>query len=372
MKKGLDPWRIKSADFPAQGADSEKLQFLVNYAVLAPSKCNGQPWLFEICGDSLDLICDRNWAFRISDPHRRELTISCGAALQNLCVAARHLGQAAVIEPFPQPGDKFLLARMHLEKSRAPEGPTGLAGSRSLSRPARSGSEKSRVGTFRPVSNEELFEAMKNRSTDRRPFWNGAPPEEVLEACRLAAFREGAWLHVIKGAPGRSAMADLVARGVREQMADRSYRREFAKWFHLVRGKSKDGLPGSAYGLRGPFHLLSPALSLLLWSLNPAGPLAAQKRRLAARSPVLAVLGTAEDSPAAWLAAGQGLQAVLLHATALGLAASFLNQPIEVEHLRNEVRELTGQPGFPQLLLRLGYGTSHRHTPRRPAKDVVI
>jgi len=49
---------------------------------------------------------------------------------------------------------------------------------------------------------------------------------------------------------------------------------------------------------------------------------------------------------------------------------SFLNQPIEVEHLRGRVGELTGRRGFPQILLRLG--TEPAMDTRRPAKEVVI
>jgi hypothetical protein len=47
-----------------------------------------------------------------------------------------------------------------------------------------------------------------------------------------------------------------------------------------------------------------------------------------------------------------------LQATALGLAASFLNQPIEVAELRSQVREVMGGVAWPQLILRFGHPES--------------
>ena len=39
-----------------------------------------------------------------------------------------------------------------------------------------------------------------------------------------------------------------------------------------------------------------------------------------------------------------------------GISASYLNQPIEVTALRQRLGHLVGLSGFPQLLLRMGYG----------------
>lgn len=97
---------------------------------------------------------------------------------------------------------------------------------------------------------------------------------------------------------------------------------------------------------------------------------AAKDRELAEGSPVLAILGTKEDTASGWLAAGQALAKVLLRARAEDVWASFLNQPIEVPELRPRLRELAGEGGFPQLLLHLGYSSGTRPTPRRAADEV--
>jgi hypothetical protein len=85
------------------------------------------------------------------------------------------------------------------------------------------------------------------------------------------------------------------------------------------------------------------------------------------------VLGTTRDEPADWLACGQALQAVLLHATSLGMSASFLNQTLEIPELRDGVATLLGRPGHPHMVLRLGYSEApiHRVAPRRELDDVL-
>src|SRR6188768_2343431 len=89
-----------SDEFPAGGAPDEKLLFLLNFAVRAPSGHNTQPWLFRIQGHELDLIADLRRSLPVVDPLNRELIISCGAALHHLRIAARYCGHSSRVEPF--------------------------------------------------------------------------------------------------------------------------------------------------------------------------------------------------------------------------------------------------------------------------------
>ena len=100
--------------------------------------------------------------------------------------------------------------------------------------------------------------------------------------------------------------------------------------------------------------------------------IAAHNRKLVEGSPVLAVLTTDTDTPVAWLSAGQALARVLLLDCARGVSASFLNQPLESDVLRPQFRDTLGLSGFPQILLRLGYGPETKPTPRRDVRDVLV
>src|SRR5438067_1487493 len=78
--------------FPEAGSAADKLKFLLQFAVLAPSAHNTQPWLFKLRDEDVELWLDLSRAMPHCDPGNRELVISCGAALFQLRVALRRFG----------------------------------------------------------------------------------------------------------------------------------------------------------------------------------------------------------------------------------------------------------------------------------------
>jgi len=87
-------------------------------------------------------------------------------------------------------------------------------------------------------------------------------------------------------------------------------------------------------------------------------------------APQLAVLSTQGNMREDWLRTGQALQRMLLTATLRGIAASPLTQPLET-HDAWLVRDPDAGSGWPQLILRIGYGLPVPASPRRPVRDVL-
>lgn len=335
-----DPWDLDETQLP-EGADvATRLRFAVRCAILAPSSHNTQPWLFRLRANCVELRADRTRALPVADPEDRELLISCGSALFNLRVALRRLGHRPDVQLFPEHDDPDLLAAVRVAQDAEPA-PGDL----------------------------ELFRAIPARRTSRRRFENRDVPQETVGALVAAAAAEGGWFVPVLDPAARDALADLVAEGDRLQGADRAFRREMAAWAHPLRARSRDGLPGFAYGTGDLGHFIGPTV---LRTFETAAGHAAEGRELAAGSPLLAVLGTGEDRPESWITAGQALERVLLLACARGLQASYLDQPIEIAALRTRVRELLRLSGAPQLILRLGFGDGVPATPRRPVEEVLL
>jgi hypothetical protein len=65
---------------------------------------------------------------------------------------------------------------------------------------------------------------------------------------------------------------------------------------------------------------------------------------------------------------------VLLAAAADWYVASYLNQPLELPGLRQQLRDELRLDGSPQMILRLGRpaGPLPPPTPRRPASDLLL
>lgn len=339
-KSTLDVWTVSALDLPDFGTAGEKLKFLLRYAILAPSTHNTQPWLFHIRGDEVELYADRTRVLHTMDPEDRQLIMSCGGALFHLRVAMQRFAFQGDVQTFPDPADTDLLARV-------------------------------RLGDRRETSVEErlMFEAIRKRRTNRQPFRDDAVPEALLEVLKAAARKEGAILHIIEGEEERFNVADLIAEGDRIQWANKRFRLELAAWMHSNHAEHHDGIPGYAQGMN---DVLSCAGPIAIRTFDMGEGQAAKDRDIAIYSPVLAVLATEADTPQAWLAAGQALDRVLLRARVEDVWASFMNQPIEVPELREKLGDVIARPCFPQLLLRLGFGSDVKPTPRRNVEEVLI
>ena len=111
---------------------------------------------------------------------------------------------------------------------------------------------------------------------------------------------------------------------------------------------------------------------VLVRTVNMGHGEAAKDRQLATSSPVLAVLSTYTDTWSDWFAAGQAMERILLRACAEGVQVSFVNQPIEIPSLRTALQNIVKQAGYPQLVLRMGYGPDVPATPRRRVGEVLI
>jgi hypothetical protein len=331
---------VRAEDYPHDGTVREQLRFCLHYAVLAPSSHNTQPWRFRLEDSAVEIHADRARSLAVVDPFDRELVISCGAALLNLRVAIEHFGREAVVEILPDPAQGDLLARVELGSPVPARRDTTL-----------------------------LFSAIPERRTNRNTFEDWPVPEDLLRALETVARDEGAWLAPLRGEE-KNALADLIAEGDRVQYHDRLFRLELSAWTTPNLGSRRDGIPGYSHGHGDAASVLGPLL-IRTFDWSRLGR-AAKDRQLAMGSPVLAVLGTEDDDVPAWMAAGLALERTLLEACVAGLQSSFLNQPIEVAHLRPRLRKLLDRSGFPQLVLRLGYGPEARPTPRRDLDEVLF
>ena len=316
----------------------ELLARAVQYAVLAPSSHNTQPWSFHIRWDALEIVLDRSRVMPVTDPAAREMIMSCGAALQNIRIALRHWGFASRIRILPHASAPDVLARVEVGSRR---GPSRLY--------------------------ETLFAAIGERHTNRAPFLSRPVPPRLIAAMRAAAEMEGTWLDQLTDSHLRPVVADYVAQGDRRQWLDPAFRHELAGWMRPNSAGVHDGLPGYVFGMSDLVARLAPRV---MRAIPMGGTQSRRDRQLAMDAPLLIALKTTGDTPRHWMAAGQALQLVLLVAAAHGISASFLNQPLQVPELRTQLHSSLGLSGFPQVILRMGYATSSTGTPRRSLAEV--
>jgi nitroreductase len=316
------------------------LRNAVAAAVMAPSSHNTQPWRFRLHDTTLDLLADPARQLSVIDRDRRQLVQSCGCALFNARIAIRAMGHRDEVTVMLVDTDvPDHLATIHLGGLHVP---TDL--------------------------DHELMSVMGKRTTNRRAFLPRPVAQAQSDALAAAASREGATF--VRLDPNQKAeLARLIEEADQVQLEDKAFRDELGRWLVPPGSHRRDGIPfvEKEYGSALPFAMIrairSPALGERFGLLEEA---------LVRGSPLVAVLATEHDDAPSWLACGQALQAVLLHATARGLSAAFLNQVLEVPAARSRVAELIGG-GYPQMVLRIGVPAEpieHR-APRREIDDVI-
>lgn len=314
-------------------------RYLIRMAALAPSVHNTQPWYFTVSQGTLALYADSERGLPTEDPVGRELVISCGAALANLGLSMRHLGFAADVALLPDVSRSGLLARVRW----------------------------GRHVTATPYENL-LYQSIARRHTRHGPFTGDVPPLVISELLRVAR-QERADLYVVYGTGRSRTLADMVREAELAQRASSPVMAERARWARLSGDGRPDGVaprPGPPMRWNGPEFLgrdLAGDGEQDTWGLWAPDESVVPG--------VIALLTTRDDRRPGWLAAGQALQRLLLHATARGVGAAFHTQPLEIPALRERIRaEFTGR-AYPQVLLRLGCGGYFTTTPRRPVSDML-
>ena len=343
----LSAWDVNEDEFPKKGPMPEKINFILKYAILAPSGHNSQPWLFKIIGDNtIELYADRTRALAVVDPDDREMIISCGAALEHLRLAANHFGLADITDLIPDKNNNpDLLAKVELK-----EGDT--------------------ITQKLAQQDALLFEAITKRRSNRSAFESKKLPDDILVSLKDIARLHSAWLDIVEEDMKKKTIAELISQGDKIQLSDKKFRRELAAWIHPNRSNSRDGMPGYAHGVSDIASYVGP---FLIRTFDMGKGQAAKDMQLASGSPVLAVLGSDADEQLDWIRTGQVLARILLRARAENVWTSFMDQPIEVPELRLRLREALGRAaGFPQLLMRMGYGKDVKPTPRRNVDEVVM
>jgi hypothetical protein len=341
MRNNLSAWNVSEDHFPSFGSIKEKFKFFVRYAILAPSGHNTQPWAFEVHEESLNLYADRTRALPVIDPEDRELIISCGAALTNLLVAMKYFGFEPNVDYLPKENDNDLLATVTI-KARDYQ-PTDL--------------------------DTTLFKAIRNRRTNRLPF-----AEEVIDGYTkqklhsIVSEDKDVNFTIIEDANLKEELTKLIEQGDKIQAQNKSFCRELAQWVHPNRSNSKDGIPGYAFGMGDLISFGSP---FFIGNLNWGDIQAGRDRNLIKGSPVLALMETKTDKPLDWVKTGVALSKLLLRASSQGIAASYLNQPLEVPELFQKLKDMLGNDTCPQMILRMGYGKEVKSTPRRDVEDVI-
>lgn len=310
--------------------DNVIVDSLLDAAIKAPSGHNVQPWLFsELPGDGILVEPDVSRRLPVLDPQDRELYISVGCTVENMCVAATRFGLSAEV---------------------------------------RVRGDGSGVEVFFKCDGNVvpslLVQAIERRHTNRNKYDGTEIPRSVIDllsVCGADIYMRGSMqFEVVKNG---IIEADKVIYG------NSRSKDELLEWIRYNRRESDnfmDGLGNDVLGIPDmPAWVSRIATSLALRaSIQSRGDI----RKLMS-SPAVAAF-YAPDDIAGRIQCGRNLQRFLLTATMHDVACAFIGQPCEVESVATGLASHLDLPCRLQVLLRIGHSAPPlAYSRRRPLAE---
>lgn len=319
-------WDLDETTYPVDKTLGEKLAFLLNYAQLAPSSHNSQPWQFAVEDSQIHIYPDLDQWLKVADPERRELYISLGCALENLLVAAEHFHLGYQASFFSDRDGKEHFASIAFSEDT----PT------------------------HDVRDPGLFNAILQRRTSREPFQSRLIPKEELLQIKTAWLEKELHLHFIANIEQKRQLAKMVQTADETLCRNPAYRHELA-----------EALGQGAFGMRWPWSQLARFVMRLS---NPGTQLGKKNARALMSAPILIILSAENDDAISQIKIGQLYERIALTAAKLGLSTQPLSQLLEVAGTRQQLASMLPEAKLvPQHFFRLGYASQQKApTPRRP------
>jgi hypothetical protein len=312
---------------------------LLEYARLAPSVHNAQPWRFIVNGDLISLAVAPERMLDSGDPTSRESWISFGVCLEALLQAAKGLGMKAIIAQVQGASFDDVIATVQITPAT---------------------SEK------QPV----ILDALKKRQTYREKMEPAEVPSDLIQRCEEAVKElDGVSVFFMQDKPSIRQVGEYTFKAMSLALSSPDFRHELYHFVHYNWSPSRTGMHGYTQG-EGSFGSIFGKLSIK-FGLGLSTKARHDQQRINDAS-ALIFIGTNGDVPSFWLSAGRGYLRVALEVTKSGLAQGTLAAPIEAASFHEDIEKMLGTSARLQTMLRVGKAAhSVRSSPRLEVDELT-
>lgn len=311
---------------------------IVGYASKAPSGHNTQPWRFHIADDSITVVPNLEVTLPVVDGGNRELFISLGCAIENLCIAAGHLSYATHIADCT--ANRIII----------------------------------KVTKNDLILENPLFPQIEKRQTNRSIYNGHKIGDGTLKQLQSIQKESSIQFYFSEiGTPMSDTITKYILKGNEIQMNDAAFKNELLSWMRFTKKQVEATHDGLSYLVFGnpplPRLLARPIVSLFL---KPSVQNKSDRKKIESSSHFV-VCSTQHDTIEEWINLGRTLQRFLLKVTDVGVSYAFLNQPCEIAALASALRkELPINNEYPTLIIRIGYAKPVPYSPRKKVESLVI
>ena len=340
-RDNLKAWSIPEENFPYKAVLRTQIEFLLGYAILAPSTFNSQPWKCSFLDNKLQVFLDTSRMPRKSDKTGRFAYMSIGCFIENLLISAHYFG---------------LSYKLSLELIT--EGNMIHIATISFS------------GKTEATSNEKLlFKSIPKRVTNRSLYLSKTVPEDILKS--IIQMTNDDQKVALFDKKFTEAICDISSKADFRIWSDNEFRKEHVGWVRNNLTKLYDGMPAYGVGIRTiPSFFAKP---IILSRIFPK--IQASKNIKSLKSTQNYAMILSDSSPIQIVKVGMLFERISLYLTSIGLSAAPMGQFIE-DHVAQESLKETVAPKetkMPQLFFRIGYPSKKTpHSPRIPVKNILL
>jgi len=336
-----DPLRnINPKKFYSLKNNRDRIKFLLQYAILAPSTHNSQPWLFKIHDSYCEIFKDESKYLIEADSKGRNLYISLGCCVENIIVAAKYFEvfKEIIIEPITHLKNKTLVVTIRFKNL-------------------------SKVNN-KNVIYQELFDAISRRATNRGLFKNIKIPASIIYNINKIKHSKDLNNHIIVDKKNIIDIAEITKNAIGELYSKKRFREELSSWIYPDYKNRKEGI--STKSLRIPFFL-SIFFSQILKLFNISNSISYLNYKSIASLSSICIISSSKDSETIWLEVGRFAQRILLHTTTVNIDTYISVAAIDVNFYANKIKKILHTDKTPHFLIGLGYGYfpkvfSNRHS----------
>ena len=171
---------------------------IASYASKAPSGHNTQPWKFHITDNTITVIPNFEVALPVVDGNNRELFISLGCAVENVCIAANHFGYTTQIAQCSIKGIILELTKNDL------------------------------------TIENPLFHQIEKRQTNRSVYNGNKVSDEMLQQLQSIQKEEAVQFYFAEmGTPFADTITKYILKGNEIQMNDVAFKNELLSWMRF-------------------------------------------------------------------------------------------------------------------------------------------
>jgi len=312
---------------------------LLEYARLAPSVHNAQPWRFIVKGDTVSLAVAPERMLDSGDPTSRESWISFGICLEAMLQAARGLGMKAEIVEIQGASFNDIIATIKVTPNTLESQPG-------------------------------ILSALKKRQTYRERMEPAKIPLELIRNCEQAVKDlDGVSVFFMQDEPAIRKVGEYTFKAMSLALSSPDFRHELYHFVHYNWSPSRTGMHGYTQG-EGTLGSLFGKLSIKL-GLGLSTKARHDQQRINDAS-ALIFIGTNGDVPGFWLRAGQAYMRIALEVAKSGLAQGTLAAPIEAASFHEDIEKMLGTSTRLQTMLRIGKAAhAVRSSPRLEVDELT-